>query len=493
MSTRAPRRLLSCTLLLLSLACAGTKPTAERAPAAMDCAALVGHGFTASESPYPTVTPPASVFNLDDQLAWYRAEPSTWSHNLGFAMALDRHLESGLWAEDDRHQFALDPKGPVPPGAEAARRAAQEAYQRAVQSGGEFLTLGMRPFVSREQGLSFQTVALWACGRNFPVYMHPGQSVEGVLVAPDRGRLAVVHVGERRYGGAIVPLSLDEVEIVVVDLRTFTTTVIPVKVGTEFSFESIALAWTSPTRLRLRLKASWPEDKRIYAACDVDALPCVLPTAPTPVEVDFPRSGVLEVTSRSAFLLEAIPQGFQPPANLAPRSVHVSPDQRWVSFVTEEDDANELLPATRRLWVRPLSGGQDVEVARGERALHARWLDAEHLVFEPPEQPTPQLAEAMASLRGSPELKAEAKSMAEEEGRPEQAQRLFDWLVQQNATRQFGDRRKSAPDLWRLPLHRYSVRTRETVEHHPGPARLWGHMGGPTRHRKGPTHEVPAD
>jgi len=432
---------------------------------------------------------------MEEMLAWYRSQPSLWSRNLGFGLALDRVAEGGEWSIGSGETVEVQPLSPLPPGVSDARFAAREAYLRAVASGGEFLTLAARVPGAFQQERIFNTVALWTCGRNFPVYVDPGRQVEGVLVAPDRSRLAVVHVGKRQYSGAIVPLYLNKVELVVVDLRTFAISHLPVEVG-DFGIQSVALAWESPTRLRLRLKDTWntAQDKRLYATCDVEKLPCTLPTAQTPVEKDFPRDGVLEETSLSAYQLEPVPEGFQALEDLVPRTVHVSPDRRWVSFVTDDDNATDLFPSTRHLWVRPLSGGQPVEVARGEGFFHARWLDAEQLVFEPPVEPSPKLANAMDARRQDPWLKLQAESIAGSQRDPEYTRRVLESLVQHEAVMLLSKQGQvSADDLWRAPLRSYSVRTRQVAEYHPGAARLWSHMGGPSHHRKGPVHEVPAD
>lgn len=409
-------------------------------------------------------------------------------------MAVERTVESGGLAIRPGQRMELTPPGPVPPSAAEARRAAQEAYHRVVASGAELITLPTRPlFASFQPQRPVNTVAAWACGRNFPLYQEPVDDVEGVLVAPDRSRLAVVHIQKRQYSGAAVPLYLQGVRISVVDLRTFAVTSLPVEPG-DFGIQSIALAWASPTRLRLRLKDVWntASDKRLYATCDVEKLSCTLPTAPTPVEADFPQGDVLEVTSLSAYPLEPVPAGFQAPENLVARTVHVSPDQRWVSFVTDDEDANEMFPSTRHLWVRPLSGGEAVEVAHGEGLFHARWLDAEQLVFEPPPEPGPRLANLVELARKDPDLERRAESIAGDSREPRLKERLVEWLALQGAARELGEEKDPA-SLWRVPLRRYSVRTRETVEHHPGPARLWGSLGGPTHHRKGPAREVPTD
>lgn len=490
-----PSWLLPCSLLLLSVACSGARPTAGRTRSAPDCASLAGYGFAPSEPAGPSAQPPESVTSLEELLAWYRGQPTSWSRNLGFAMALDRVAEGGEWSIGKGQTVELKPLDPLPPGTSNVRLAAREAYLRAVMAGGEFVTLAAPIPGPFEAEPAFNTVALWTCGRNFPVYVQPGREVEGVLVAPDRSRLAVVHVGKRNYSGAVVPLYLGDVEITVVDVRTFATTSIPVSVGNTFSFQSLALAWASPTRLRLRLKDVWnsADDKRIYATCDVEQLPCTLPTAVTPAERDFPREGVLEVTSRSAYQLEPLPKGFQPPTDLVPRTVHVSPDGRWVSFVTDDGNANDMFPSTRRLWVRPVSGGERQEVASGEGPLHARWLDDGQLVFEAPPQPSPKLARAMATLKQNRDLKYQAESIAGDTREPGMSARILDSLALQLATRELAAEQVPASEMWRLPLRRYSVSTRQTVEHHPGPARLWSHVGGPTHHRKGPTREVPAD
>ncbi len=486
--------LLPCSLLLLSVACSSSRSTTGRA-AAPDCSGLEGYGFAPSEPAGPMTEPPETVTSLEGLLAWYRAEPTTWKRNLGFAMALDRVAGGEEWSIGKGQTVELKPLPPLPPGISNVRLAAREAYLRAVMSGGEFVTLAAPVPGSFENELSFDTVALWACGRNFPVYVAPGREVEGVLASPDRSRLAVVHVGKRSYSGAAVPLYLGKVEITLVDVRTFATTSLPVDVGDTFSFQSIALAWASPTRLRLRLKDVWntADNKRIYATCDVEQLPCTLPTAVTPAERDFPREGVLEVTSRAAYQLEPVPAGFQPSTDVLPRTVHVSPDGRWVSYVTDDGDANELFPSTRRLWVRPASGGDPVEVARGEGPLHARWLDAEQLVFEAPPEPSPKLARVMLGLRESTELKFQAESIAGDAEEPGTTQRVLELLVRQKALRQFASEQVPATELWELPLRRYSPRTGKIVEHHPGPARLWSHLGGPTHHHKGPAREIPAD
>lgn len=503
MNARAPRpdswRRRTSPLLLASLllaACGGTKSTTTgKSAAPADCAALKGYGFAPSEAAGPSDSPPESVTSLEELLSWYRGQPTLWSRNLGFGLALDRVAEGGEWSIGGEQTVDVKPLTPLPSGVSNARFAAREAYLRAMMSGGELLTVAAPVPGSFQQGRSFDTVALWTCGRNFPVYVEPGRPVEGVLVSPDRSRLAVVHVGKRQYSGAAVPLYLGDVDIVVVDLRTFATSHIPVDVGDTFGIQSLALAWASPTRLRLRIKDTWntARDKRIYASCDVEKLPCTLPTAETSVEKDFPRDEVLEVTSLSSYQLEPMPQGFQPPASFVPRTLHVSPDRRWVSFVTDDRNATDMFPSTKRLWARPLSGGQPVLVAKGEGSFHARWLDDEQFVFEAPMEPTPKLANAMAARRQDPQLKLKAEAIAGDERDPDSTARVLERLLQQEATARLAEQGKTPDDLWRLPLRGFSVRTGKTTEYHPGPARLWSHSGGPTHHRKGPAREVPAD
>lgn len=475
------------------VACAGCRhKEATKADASdQSCADLAALGV-ADRSPGGSTQPDRGPGWLAGALS-----PEMASKNLGLAIAAESLAQKEELPEE-LGSFILTgdeglTKAVASPERKSALTAAKAAYAKAWAEGGELFVLANEG----APGNIFGTVALWKCGRSLPLYVHPYRQVEGFTVSPDRNWLAVVHVGDRQYSGAIVPLYLKDSEIVLVNLRTFEQQRITAPEA--LSVQSIALGWDASSQLRIRLKDTWNTsgDSRSYATCDPRQPTCAL-TAPKDgtTHPTFPRDA-LEVTSLSAYRLGDAPGGFKAPANLVPRTLRASPDGKWVAYLTSDDDADELLPATIHLFVASVGeNAKPLELQRGDELFHFAWQPDGTLAYELPASPSPKLAAAMDEVRKDPEFGAAVSDIlgSDSQHSPEEVKRMTDYLAPEFAVRAMNPEQRAEGLYFSSQVARFDPVKGEKLPYHPGEfVRLYSGAGGPTHHHKGPVHEVPAD
>jgi hypothetical protein len=225
-----------------------------------------------------------------------------------------------------------------------------------------------------------------------PVVVHAElfAPIDVVLPSPDGRFIALLHHVGARYSGAIVPPYLNWVRLSVLDRATLETTSFQLSDG-KVSVQSVIVAWDGAT-LDVMLRDVWNgySDKRTHLRCAAPELQCA---ASDPFLVD--GRIYAEISATMGERVEPLPKGMAIPDDADPRSVRVSPNGARIAYVREGAIDTELQTFERRLIV--LSQGEEIEVARGPAALHARFLDDDRLAYDAP----PTLTPRYLALRGA--------------------------------------------------------------------------------------------
>jgi hypothetical protein len=519
--------------LALSLAvglagCAHGGPAARAEPPPQECQALAALGVGDEWPPHAST----KKWGIDALLA-FRRDVSLWRTRPALALAIKGTTSvrippnGSIDIVDEKVAAANPPQADV----EREKALGLELLARVRRAGGELVIRGQPRLLGN--GVAFGTAALRVCGRDFPVYVDLERDIDGALLSPDRRWLALVHVGARRYSGASVPLYLEGVELALVNLTSLSVQRVLLEDAVQDAgFQSVALGFGPKDTLRVRVKDVWngASDKRREASCVLGTEPCKL-TFREPAKgggVPAPPAR-LEVTAKAAYMLEPAPSGYVPApgGDLVLRSVRASPGGGWVAFVTRRYSRD--LGEIHTLWLQPSSGGPAVRVTEAGRMPNARWSSADEIIFEGPVEPRPELERELRALMADPGVQETAKNLALEgeeelsEASPEEdivrrsdsgalaqvgtesptatvvpdparVELIARALVEQQATRKLGAAGRTHWDLWRAPLYRYSLRTKQITSEGPGDwVRLWGSLGGPAYHHKGRTHEVAPD
>lgn len=313
--------------------------------------------------------------------------------NLGLALALRRRLpdfkrrrketRESERARADAAELANRTVELAAPYRELDLGPVREAYRRVAERGAPLVLTGTyHPVVGPERP-TFNTIAMVAEDRLFPIFSNLDRPIRGFLVEPDRQRVAALVKGRDTYAWAVYWIELDTFRV----RRT--------GFETRGELDWVRVGWGRHSgELRFRGER---KHRVVVGRCSVrgdrdcewsesrDLQQAVGPARRSP-ETWMSVHHVPWVST-------ALPSGFMerfdfvdpdPAGRLVVPSVRLSPDERRVAYVTVDGPyADE--PIEKRLWVEHLGSGRRRIVAEGESWFGARWLDGRRLVFDAPQ------------------------------------------------------------------------------------------------------------
>ncbi len=282
--------------------------------------------------------------------------------------------------------------------AEAVSRGAKDAVEDASAESASSLDPASLRLISSALGISghqhaqFNALAAIHDGQVQTVYASPAGSIAGFMPTASPDGVLIVHAVGRGYEGAIVPRVFNRVQMTwlsLPDLRASELTL-----SCNEILDSIAISLppaqgaSQAMRLHVRTRHSW---SNAFAV-----LECALAKGPCKILRTLPLHGTdaaLEVTASTAYRAEPGSAGVSLPGDVLPRSVHASPDGKWLSYVRQQRIKTQTDPDwSHTLWVSSADGSSPREIAKGWGWLHSRWDTDGTLSFDVDPRPSESMA-----------------------------------------------------------------------------------------------------